>query len=301
MVRLILQGVFITAFLGNVKAQHIDAKEEFLRSQSGSEIPFMDSTYTWTEYVEYYSWGMPGSLTFNYTIDNEPTIFGSNTYYAILRQDPQFPQYWTEVDYIRQENNIIYLRGIPDYQLFNFNLVVNDTFVSPWETLVVDSLDTMVLLTGEVRKHWKLRCIFNEHGAEYYTEWVEGIGNLNGQLSSNVACCFDCDSERILCVHRNDTLIYDDPEYDSCWLMPTATTELKNAHIYIAPNPATNEIELYGLEKEIKFLTIFNALGIPFYYGREKRINVQEFPCGYYYAVISMDDKSVVTAGFIKY
>jgi len=260
-------------------------------------IGFLDSTFIWTE-NHYYS---GGSHSFKYTIDSEPSFVSGKTYYAVLRTDEEQSEQWVPEAYIRSENNIVYMYTTPEAELYNFNLMIGDTFAYGI-TSVVDSIDTIFLLTGEERKRWKLRCIYDDIGNAVFTEWVEGIGNINGLFAVNdmTNCTADGDGSNIMCMYRNDTLVYDDPEIDGCWFLPTETYEINEDDIFFTPNPAIDFITIGGLKQEIKYLKVFNIVGNLVYQGNKDRIDVQEFSVGYYYAILMLDDNHTLSKGFIK-
>ncbi len=269
-------------------------------ASSQKEIRFLDSTIVWTEY--FYFAGSTQSV--KYTIDNTPTVFSGKTYYEMLRTFEELSEIWEKTYfYIRFENGIVYVKENPhEVELFNFNLMVNDTFIEYFSgvSLIVDSVDTIMLLTGEQRKRLKLRCYEDSPGTDYYTEWIEGIGNLEGIFGQNAFCQLDGETYAIMCMFRNDTLIYDNPEFDSCWLLPVATTEINNELVFLAPNPAHESIKIEGLDTDVLSVQVFSALGNLLYLGNESRIDLMDFPPGYYYAAILLNEHQYMVKGFLK-
>lgn len=269
---------------------------------SQNEIRFLDSTFVWTENHQYQN----GSESFKYTIDAIPTTFSNRTYYEVLQATDELSEDWGGTgDFIRQENKIIYLYQNPvDAELYNFNLLVNDTFqeLPSGIQLIVRSIDTFMLLTGEQRKRWKFRCIYDDPEPIVYTEWIEGIGNSNGlfAISSMSDCVADADGSIIMCMFRADTLLYDNPDVDGCWLLPVATKETKEESIFLKPNPASETISIVGLGNELKAVSIFNTVGRQVYQGREAQIDLTNIPSGYYYAVIQPSNNQYVIKGFVR-
>lgn len=264
-----------------------------------AETGFLDSTFVWTENHQYQN----GSESFKYTIDAIPTTFSNRTYYEVLRTTEELSDDWIGTgDFIREENKVIYLYQNPvDAELYNFNLVVGDT-VKSYITMVVDSIDTYTLLTGEQRNRWNLRCIYDDPETAIFTEWVEGIGDINGLFAENsqTNCSADGDGSVIMCMFRNDTLLYDHPDINGCWLLPVATTEAKEESIFLAPNPASESITIIGLGNEIKTVTVFSTIAKQVYHGNENRIDLKDIPPGYYYAAILSNDNQYVIKGFVK-
>src|SRR4030095_1618052 len=195
----------------------LQIKNEFVNEPK--EIGFLDSTFVWTEH--YITGLFPASWSLKYTMDAHPVLISGKPYYQVLQTDQENSETYTGSGYfIRYENKIVYLTmGQDEVELFNFNLELNDTFTELLsgfdQKLVVDDIDTISLLTGEQRKHWKLRCSWDDPGTDYYTEWVEGIGDINGLFATENFCLIDAVGSDIMCMFRNDTLIYDDPEIDS--------------------------------------------------------------------------------------
>ncbi len=266
-----------------------------------TDFGFLDSTFVWTEHHQYMNgW----SESFKFTMAATPTIFSGKTYYELLRTDEELSEDWDGTAYyFRSENNIVYIDASPmEAEVYNFNLMVNDTFLeyNSGIQLIVDSIDNIVLATGEQRKRWLLRCIEDTPGTEYYTQWVEGLGNLDGFFDINSFCQIDGDGTVIMCMYRNDTLLYDNPGIDVCWRLPVATAEINEESIFLKPNPASESINIVGLGNELKAVSIFNTFGRQVYQGREAQIDLTNIPSGYYYAVIQPNNNQYVIKGFVR-
>ncbi len=222
----------------------LDATITFVDTIIPKPVGFLDSTYVWTQLIG----SLEGSSrTHKYTFDKIPRIESGKTYYELLRADEELSQDWDGTGmYMRYDSNIVYVpSSMGEEVLYNFNLKVNDTILEYLTDvpLIVDSIDTVVLLNGEKRKRWKLRCE-NFPGSEYYTEWIEGIGDTDGLFSFNDGCQIDGEETTILCLSRNDTLLYDNPTLESCWYLRTSTTEIIDKDISIYPNPASESFTI---------------------------------------------------------
>jgi hypothetical protein len=265
------------------------------------DIGFLDSMFTWTEHHQYMNgW----SESFKFTMAATPTIFSGKTYYELLRTEEEFSADWDGTGYFyRYQNGIVYIDASPmEAEVYNLNLMVNDTFLeyNSGIQLIVDSIDNIVLETGEQRKRWLLRCIEDTPGTEYYTQWVEGLGNLDGFFDVNSYCQFDGDGAVILCMYRNDTILYDNPAIDGCWLLPVATTEINQELVFLTPNPASASIDIVGLGRDVLSVRVFNSVGNLLYEGIENQIDLSNFPPGYYYAAILLKDNQYVIRGFVR-
>ena len=261
---------------------------------------FLDSTFVWTEaYADWFG----NEWSFKYTVAAHPTIISDKSFYEILKATSEFSKDWSGTgNYIRYENKFVYISQFQNEEriLYDFNLVVGDTF-EIWvnNELIVEKIDTTTLLNGEERTRWHVRCeddVFIGYG----TEWVEGIGNINGLLAHEEMCFPDVDASRILCMYKNDTLIYDDPDVDGCWRMLTSTSDPYGDHISLAPNPAQDYLIISGIDDEKFKVEIINPLGNVIYRGDESTIEISNVPAGFYFAKIHFQDKSVCTKKFIK-
>ncbi|MBK9981842.1 MAG: T9SS type A sorting domain-containing protein [Saprospiraceae bacterium] len=271
-------------------------------AETPREISFLDSTFVWTENHLYCCAG--GSQSFKYTFDSQPTMLAGKTYFELLQAEEENSEEWGNTgNYIRSENNVVYLYQSPnEVELYNFNLMIGDTFQYALPE-IVDSINNIILLNGEIRKQWKLRCIYDDPETAIYSEWIQGIGNVNGLFAVNDAtnCSADGDGSDIVCMYRNDTLIYDDPLIDGCWFLPTTTQEVKQDFIVFAPNPTTDFINILGLKEDKVNIRIYNVMGQQVCGIDKKSIDVRDFSPGYYYAFILFNDRHSVLQGFIKY
>ncbi len=222
----------------------LDASITFVDTIIPKPVGFLDSSYVWTEH----SWFANASQTFSYTFADMPTVISDTIYYELLRSNEEEETIWYGTnDFFRFDNKKVFVRqGSFEGVLFDFNLTEGDTFIEYVSgiPLTVDEIDTIQLQNGELRKQWKLRCDKHQPGLPYEVLWVEGIGNLKGIFGQDLYCQFDGSHYEMLCMDRNDTLLYDNPEVDECWLLPTALDGLNEGSISIYPNPASESITI---------------------------------------------------------
>jgi len=141
-----------------------------------------------------------------------------------------------------------------------------DTFVSV--SAEISEIDSLTTDDGVRRKYWELS---NENGS---TRYVEGLGNDEGLLAINW-CLTGVDTTRnsISCAWRvwvsgeGHTLLYDNPDFDSClYYVPSVDLSIEEAEIIkknnprIYPNPFIN---CFTISSEHEFYTahIYNAYG----------------------------------------
>lgn len=114
----------------------------------------------------------------------------------------------------------VFARGFEAEQLlYDFTLEVGDTFTGsdlngcspPWWE--VAAIDTVLLLDGSERRRWHFvrEGLFGEGPA-----WIEGVGSSWGVAYEDFNWCGADWYHGMLCQSRNDTLLYQDPEYGTC-------------------------------------------------------------------------------------
>lgn len=266
---------------------------------------FLDSTNVWIEtYSDPFS---TNKWSIKFSIDSSVTTINGKEYYEVLEAVSEMSTEWFGTNrFIRFENNIVYTPWLgAEIEMYNFNLMVNDTFIlDPFQlniTLVVDVIDTIVLLNGEQRKRWKLRCYDDNPPIHFgYAEWVEGIGNINGLFATEYMCSFDGIGSDISCLYHNNELVYDNPELELCWYMTTSSKEIIENKVLVVPNPATDYINIIGLSDETSSIKILDVLGHILYQGIESNIQIENFPPGYYHLVCILQNHQFLSAGFLK-
>ena len=153
--------------------------------------------------------------------------------------------------------------------IFDFNLNVGDTFTNcgqsfPQNKAIVDSLSTIVIADGSVRKiiHFSPINFYVGAGSLYF---IEGIGSTQGFLSP-----FQDDfesNESLNCVKLNDTTLYSGGQgywgLGSCiFNLTTAVKEINTDYSFfkIYPNPNNGEqVSIVG--DNIKTIDILNLQG----------------------------------------
>jgi hypothetical protein len=273
-----------------------------------STSEFLDSSNIWTEgyAIDYFeqAWSL------KYTMSSIPTLLAGQQYYELLKTNSEFSNVWDPTgNFIRSENNITYIhRPQGEVELYNFNLIVADTFNvfidgnGSYKQLIVEDIDTIVLLNGEQKKLWKLRRSedINPPSDYEYTFWIEGIGNIDGLFANQTLWSVDLGKSSILCIYRDSSLIYDDSDIEGCWILTTKTTELLNNNILITPNPSTDNIIISGDYDQIEKVYIYNSIGILVFDGIDSNINISEFSSGYYIIVIEFSNHQNSSKSFIK-
>jgi len=157
--------------------------------------------------------------TYFFKFSGDTTI--NQTRYSVLytSHDEKGETWELDTEWLwQEENNRVYKYWIPTNEttlVYDFNIEQGDSFqVNEFRKLYVDSVRYLEW-GGKIRKHWYL----DTHGHEFRhnTVWIEGIGQTgvftrSTEAGINGAYC------RLLCFSENEETVYQNPEFNSCWV-----------------------------------------------------------------------------------
>jgi hypothetical protein len=212
---------------------------------SQAYYPLVDTGKTWST-VHYYGtppWSPTGS---DYVKFGADTAINGLVYKKVWKCTDPGQVTWTANGFIREESKKVFYKswagGSSNNLIYDFGAQTGDTvilFDDPMGSfLVVDSVGTMTLLSGETRRALHLSCYWGGGGGPIGGEtWVEGMGCLSGVLQSG-SCILIGDSPHLLCFHEHDTLKYFNNNYPGCFVI-TGIKNLDNQrldiHVLISP------------------------------------------------------------------
>jgi len=261
------------------------------------QVPFQDSSYTWTEA----GFIAPGDvITMKYKFDAEPIFINGLFYFDILYNDQQNGGQWNHTSiYLRYADNRIYHgNNTEDFAIIDYNLQPNDLFYNPFgANYVVTAIDSITLENGERRKRIEVHCDGWDNTPIY---WIEGIGSTAGLGLSNITCYSDIGGA-LLCVHKNDTLVYQNPEYNSCWITIVSSNEIRKDNLDIFPNPAFTEISINAKDHLIQKVSVIDLLGNIVFIEKKSKLDISFLPPGYYFLQIELENHQVVMKRFVKH
>lgn len=169
---------------------------------------------------------------------------------------------WKENGFIREDSlkKVYYLsnENSNEILIYDFNITINDTIKLPQfdAQLVVDSINYI-----EIGEHQRKQIyLSSSNGSEV---WIEGIGSLFGILNSGLG--IPCGgSYHLLCFTENNNLLYQNNEFNTCYLFTDITEEIINTKIKVFPNPVEDfliiEIDLhYGKYYYLNFYNVFGT------------------------------------------
>lgn len=261
------------------------------------QVPFLDSTYTWTEAL---FGGFTGeTITRKYKFAADPFFLNGNFYFEILSNDQESGGTWKNSGpYLRYENNMIFEgNNTEDFATIDFNLLAGEQFTNPFvANYEVISVDSITIENGERRKRQEVQC---DVGGPVTYYWIEGIGSTGGLALNSINCAFDIGAA-LLCVHKNDSLVYQNPEYNSCWITTVSSKDIKKHDLKISPNPAFSEISIDANDQLIQKVSIVDLLGNIIFIGNESTVDLSFLSAGYYFMRVELENKQVVIKRFVK-
>lgn len=206
----------------------------------------LDSTYT----------------TITYKLSGDTTL-SSTTYKKLYSSPEENPENWEIWGFMREDTDKkVWLRlktNAEEFLMYDFSIAEGDSVlvgISEPVYLHLDSINYISVNQIQRKQYW-LSC--NTY-PNYNEKWIEGIGSNKGINWSGstlvVGSWF-----RLLCMSENETLIYSDPGYESCYLV-TEINEIEDETVVISPNPVKNMLQIKNLgNSEITSISLLNTKG----------------------------------------
>ncbi len=234
-----------------------------LNAVSQEYYPLIETDKEWSIACFVFSWGTPPVQCTTYVATHYfwlegDTVINSKPYLRVYDEGP----YGTFLrGFIREDSDkkVWQIDHGEEILLYDFSANVGDTIPTrrEYDELIVDSI-TNVSINQTIRKKYWLSSLHYE-GSYYSETWIEGIGSNKGLLSS-ASMAVVGGYEELLCVHDNGTLIYKNPEYNTCDKI-TAVENIENANLKIYPNPAKEFVYIENLPSQISMVEVCDITG----------------------------------------
>ncbi|MFH2142905.1 MAG: T9SS type A sorting domain-containing protein [Bacteroidota bacterium] len=208
-----------------------------------------------------------GQPEYNYTKFTEDTIIGLYNYKKVYTAEDTISG-WTNIGFMREDSlgKVFYINDwdtiMNEELLYNFGLNVGDStqlFTGCSGNAVVLEIDSIFIFD---RFHKRIIMDFEDAYTNTNEYWIEGIGSTYGLMWPNYSCVGGM--PYLLCYYENDTLKYENPDYNNC-IVPTGISE-ENLNginkIFISPNPTGNIItfKCHEINANVN-LEIFDSFG----------------------------------------
>ena len=220
------------------------------------------------------------------------TIINSKEYFKLYKSDEEYPSNWDLWCFMREDSNkrIWYRDWFADDEslMYDFSVEVGDSIFAGIEPvyLHIDSISVDTINQEERKKYW-ISC--NEM-PEYHETWIEGIGSSKG-ICWGGSVLIVGGWYRLLCMSELDNLIYQNPDYESCYLI-TGINEFEDPHLKLYPNPARNFIIIENSENiQIESISLINLKGqkIKLFDAEKRHLDITKINSGVYFISVSTE------------
>jgi len=267
-------------------------------------FPVVDTGKIWSIVEGNYHDGL---TTTAYKFENDTTLNGLLYYQVYECYLDSTLLHWnlTYGFFVREDSlgNVYNYDSSGDFLLYTFNLEPGDSIFTGYQIgghdyyAFVDTVDS-VLINGDLRK----RIVF---GGWLQETWLEGIGSIHhilypfSQLYTN-------EWLNLLCVHEDGILIYQNEEWNDCYVYVVGIANINqiNKNIKISPNPVTDQskVEMPCLGIQQNRLQIINVEGeivrTVYFTGPVCRISKEGLPAGIYFLSV-VSERNIFSSKFL--
>jgi len=277
---------------------NLDCKKEIIGNQYKKVLL--------TEHTWYTSWSTgwaQGTFHNRHKISFDSVFINEKYYYRVLNSADSIGNEWTRSSkYVRESDGRLWLldslKSTVEVLIMDMNFNKNDIFeytdfFGQSKTFIVTSTDSILDLSGQLRKVITLSCAENE--AILY-RWIEGIGPDIGVFESRFdQCIIDGNPNTLTCFYSDDQQIWQGDSFSQCWT--NGLNDKKLQLLSFSPNPGYNQINITLPENVILPLRykVMSVSGQQLQIGYHNtsdnmRIESSHLPAGIY--VISLMDMS---------
>lgn len=189
------------------------------------------------------------------------SVHNGKTYHKLYESDDLDQENWSFNSLWYENNDSIYKYNSLSNQddlIYDFNIGVGDTFVvNNLLSLKVDSITDNN--RGETsKKHWYLSRL--DGYSLTTTVWIEGIGQTGYFVRSTEIDIVGAVVE-LLCFHKNGNLIYQNPEFNSCYVFTSVPTIKNNQNLVKVNNTGGSLITVKPLSSSLGVIDVYTLTG----------------------------------------
>jgi len=213
-------------------------------------------------------WGSNYSTEF-FRFDIDTIVEGKSYKKVWIAEDENHEEWFFYGAFIREEEGNVYYKEMFEEEglIYDFNLEIGDSVVvnNPRAagelTLMLAEIDLVELEVG-TRERWRLvSSIYTD-----YEYWIRGIGSQTGVINSGTGVYGGlCGLFTLLCEKDNEELVYQNPDFGSCYLFITDTDENdlnENESLFlISYNDINKTVRLKMDNSNTKTVIILNITG----------------------------------------
>ena len=178
--------------------------------------------------------------------------------------------------------------------LCDMSLTVGDTFyqISNWGMAHPSVVESVSFENGRKVIRFALP-VYPWHDALTFREGIFPNNFPIGYLDY-----FDCENN-LLCEYKDGEQVFENPEYNTCYIDETSVQEQDLQHVSLYPNPAKGKVIIEGIQPaEVQ---VFNALGQLMKTVRDaNEINISNLKQGVYFVSIITENKERFIRKIVK-
>jgi hypothetical protein len=129
---------------------------------------------------------------------------------------------------------------------------------------------------------------------DYHETWIEGLGSDKGIIYSGSALLVG-GWVYLLCVHKDDDLIYINPNFDDCYII-TNIHEINRKSIQVYPNPVKNILTIINPNRiKFKSISMIGLVGQKIQFDpKSSLLDISFLPAGLYLLKLSFDNDEMI-------
>lgn len=259
-------------------------------------IPFVTPLNEWVvDFIPPH--GFPKEIR-RYTFSSDTVLLDGKYYHELIFSTNMSGGPWvTNEDFFREENGKIYrwLENMPERLVYDFHFGIGDSLSG----VDANQATRYVTLVGSIQLQDDIPRKFIEFNSGCgSSRWVEGIGEMEDLLYSEVFCSlWDGIPLTIRCFSTNGQLLYQRPDISGCYT--SSIQELAMGSIAVFPNPGS-DILFFETEdgSPVTSLKMFNGTGsLVLMVDNQKtpidRVDVSTLPAGFYTGMVYLGNQEV--------
>ena len=239
------------------------------------------------------------------------TIIDDQIYQKVWISEDEEHQEWNFYGtFIREDDGQVFYREIfgEEGLIYNFNLEIGDSVIidnprTPGMLkLFFTEIDSVEIANG-YRERWKL--VSNTYENSEY--WIRGIGSQTGVINSGTGVYGGlCGSYTLLCQKHDSELVYQNPEYNSCYILTTNVNnnDVIQKQITLSYDRSLKTVKLQMKANQYRTVIISNLLGViiedQHTESTSVSFNLSKHPTGLYVVTV-IQGGSVYSQKFIVY
>jgi len=218
----------------------------------------------WNVVITHVPWPPINRVTDVYKVEGDTMVEGT-AYKLLLSTRSEHFTNWELCGLLRENEGQVFHRKYgwnhtfaAENLLYDFSLLPGDTICYNSSCMLLLRISDTILEDGTIRNRYDFQYVADGYLLDEYETWVEGMGSELGLLYPGSRLLVGEISD-LLCYYENEDLVWQNPDFNSCFINTDGLGEDVTEAVSVYPNPAKEMITIKGASvDEVK---IYNALG----------------------------------------